>query len=69
VRSAERSPLSSSIWPTCFSRATTAALLEEYEYIARGYPGFSLTEIRQCSPRERDYWVEMTAWHIQRDSK
>jgi hypothetical protein len=37
-------------------------LFFEYRYIAVTHPGWSLTEIKKMTTRERTYWSEFAKW-------
>jgi hypothetical protein len=53
-------------WRVCFSfkfieeRSTTyQSLFEELDGLAKAYPGWSLTELKELTPRERINWYEL----------
>jgi hypothetical protein len=33
-----------------------------YDWIASAYPGWQLSEIRNMSARQRDYWLAVIKW-------
>lgn len=39
----------------------------DYEVLTMAHPGWSLTEIKAMTHRERKYWLKMFAWKKERN--
>jgi hypothetical protein len=42
-------------------------LYVHYDGIAKHYPGWNLTEIKRMPAREREFWVALIKWRIDRN--
>jgi len=41
-------------------------LYVHYDGIAKHYPGWNLTEIKGMAARERDHWIALIKWRMDR---
>lgn len=53
-------------WRRCFSEFDYRSSFTEVELLAGHYRGWSLTEIKSLSIRERRHWLRRAAWDIER---
>jgi len=61
VLSVESSLASHPPGPT-FYRPNVALIYVHYEVLTRNYTGWTLSEQKQMSHREREYWLAMIKW-------
>jgi hypothetical protein len=53
--------------PTFYS-PNLALLYVHYDGIAQNYPGWNLTEIKGMAARERQHWISLIKWRMDRSA-